>query len=211
MVYIRPANTKHIKNSALIGLILGDGTMNRPNSLYIRHGGRQLDYVNEKVEYLKIYLKPVVLRECIDKKGFKYRYAYYNNRKLQYLYKLIYKNGKKTITQKLLNRFTEVSLAFFYMDDGCLSLRKCKNKSGEWSGNYKSREIHLCVHSFSFEEAEMFRKMLKDKFGLIFRMTTDKGHPRLWCNTKNTKKMIEIVKPIVSQFKTMSYKLDLKY
>lgn len=211
MVYIRPANTTHIKNSALIGLILGDGSMNRPNTLYIRHGGKQLDYVNEKVEYLKAYLKPTSIRECIDKKGYKYRYAYYNNQQLRFLYKLIYKDRRKTITEKLLNRFTEISLAFFYMDDGCLSVRKNIDKNGDWTGGYKTRNIHLNIQSFNWDEAEAFRRMLENKFGLIFRITTDKGHPRLWCNTGNTIKMIEIVKPIVSQFKTMSYKLDLKY
>jgi len=211
MNYIKIAKTKHIKNSALIGLILGDGSMPGPKFLYIRHGGKQLDYVNEKVEFLKAYLRPKSLRDGIDKNGFAYRYAYYNDNSLIDLYKLIYSvDGKKKISEKLLNRFTLVSLAFFYMDDGCLSLRKYINKRGEWLGTYKSREIHLCIHSFSWIEAEMFRKMLKQKFDLSFGITTDKGHPRLWCNTENTKKMIKIIEPIVSQFKTMNYKLDLK-
>lgn len=211
---IRPANTKHIKNSALIGMILGDGSIQREKFLYLRHGSKQLGYVDEKIDYLKKYIMPKSVRTCIDKQGFRYRYAYYNEEKLKYLYNLIYKKRKgkmrKSITSTLLNRFTDVSLAFFYMDDGCLSLRKYK-KNGIWQGTYKSREIHLNVQSFNFAEAEMFKNMLKRKFDVEFRMTTDRGNPRLWCNTKNTKKMIEIVKPIVSQFMTMQYKLDLKY
>ena len=208
---MRPAKSKHEKNSALIGMILGDGSMNAPNTLYIRHGGKQLDYVNEKVEYLSRYMRPVSLRDGVTKDGYSYRYAYYNNRLLPYLHKGIYINGRKSVTPKTLNRFTDVSLAFFYMDDGCLSLRKQKGKDGCWNGNYKSREIHLNIQSFTFDEAELFQKMLEDKFGLVFRMTTDKGNPRLWCNTKNTLKVIDVVKPIVSRFPTMAYKLDLKY
>jgi len=201
----------HIIKSALIGIILGDASMTQPNMLYIRHGARQLDYVNEKVDFLKDYMEPVSLRSSIDKKGYKYRYAYYRNRKLSYFYKIIYKNKRKTITPELLNHFDKISLAFLYMDDGSLSLRKYKDKNGNWTGSYKSREIYLCTHSFSLNEVKMFIKMLKDKFGLRFRMTLDKGRPRIWCNTKNTKKIIEIVRPFISKFKTMSYKLDLKY
>lgn len=203
--------TSRIKNSALIGIILGDGSMIQPNMLYIRHGSQQLDYVNEKVYFLEDYMEPVSLRSSVDRQGYKYRYAYYRNRKLSYFYKIIYKNGRKTITPELLNHFDEISLSFFYMDDGCLSLRKYKDKNGNWAGSYKSREIYLCTHSFSLNEVKMLIRMLKDKFGLRFRMTIDKGCPRIWCNTKNTKKMIGIVRPLVSQFKTMSYKLDLKY
>lgn len=207
----REYKTRRIKNSALIGIILGDASMTQPNMLYIRHGGQQLDYVNEKVDFLEDYMEPLSLRSSIDKKGYKYRYAYYRNRKLPHFYKIIYKNRRKTITPELLNHFDEISLSFLYMDDGSLSLRKYKDKNGNWTGSYKSREIYLCTHSFSLNGVRMFIKMLKDKFDLRFRITFDKKHPRIWCNTKNTKKMIEIIRPIVSQFKTMSYKLDLKY
>lgn len=198
--------TKNI-NSALIGLILGDGSMTKQNVLYIRHGGRQLDYVNEKVYFLKNFIKPISLRSSIDKAGYTYRYAYFNDDKLSYFYNIIYKNGKKVITEELINNFDKISLSFFYMDDGCLSLRKYINKDGNWTGNYKSKEIYLCTHSFNLDEAKIFIKMLRDKFDLEFRMTLDKGHPRLWCNTKNTIKMLKIVSPIVSKFETMFYKL----
>lgn len=203
--------TERVIKSALIGMILADASMIQPNMLYIRHGARQLDYVNEKVYFLKSYISPTSLRSSVDKQGYKYRYAYYRSSKLPYFYKIIYKNGRKTITPELLNHFDKTSLSFFYMDDGSLSLRKYKDKNGNWTGGYKSREIYLCTHSFSPNEVKMFTRALKDKFGLKFRMTFDKACPRLWCNTKNTKKIIEIVRPIVSQFKTISYKLDLKY
>ena len=39
----------------------------------------------------------------------------------------IYKNGKKTITRKLVNRLDKRAIAIWYMDDGSLSNRKDKN------------------------------------------------------------------------------------
>lgn len=204
---MRPANSKHELNSALIGMILADGSMNSEKILYLRHGGKQLDYVNEKAEYLSNYLTPRSLRDSVDKKGYAYRYAYYNDSSLKFLHRKIYKDKKKVISPSILHRINAISLAFIYMDDGCLSLRKDKQKEGF----YKSREIHLNVQSFTKTEVIALQTRLKNKFGVEFRLTTDKGKPRLWCNTKNTIKFLEIVAPIVRQFPSMHYKLDLKY
>lgn len=204
---MKKAKTKHEFNSAMIGIILGDGSMPKKNCLYIRHGGKQLSYVDEKVEYLSNYLHPQSLRSSVDKNGYKYRYAYYNDFKLQYLYKDIYagKNNEKALKTSIINRINEISLAFIYMDDGCLSLR------GKKTGCIRSREIHLNVQSFSMHEVKQLRNHILNKFGIDFHITTDKGKPRLWCNTKNTIKFLEIVSPIVKEFPSMHYKLDLKY
>lgn len=201
------AKTKHEFNSALIGMILGDGSMLPTTKLYLRHGGNQLDYVNEKVEYLSKYIQPKSLRQSVDKNGFIYRYAYYNSKKLHYLYNSIYcgENNKKSLPQNIINRLTPISLAFLYMDDGCLSLR------GKNTGTIKSREIHLNVQGFTFEEVKRLKDFLLHKYNVDFHLTVDKGNPRLWCNTKNTLIFLSIVAPIVREFPTMHYKLDLKY
>ena len=200
------AKTKHEFNSAMIGIILFDGSMQKDHILYIRHGGKQLSYVDEKVEYLSKYILPKSLKTSVDKLGYTYRYAYYNCNDLRFLYKSIYKDGVKRLTPSLLNRFTPITLAFMYMDDGCLGLRKNPD-----NGCIKSREIHLNVQSFTKQEALLLKNFLLKNYGVDFHLTTDKGKPRLWCNTENTIKFLEIVAPIVKEFKTMHYKLDLKY
>lgn len=202
---MKKANTKHEFNSAMIGIILFDGSMINEKILYIRHGGKQLGYVDEKVEFLSKYAEPTTLRSSVDKLGYNYRYAYYNNEIFKHLYHSIYKNRKKTLSNKLLNRFTPITLAFMYMDDGCLGLRKSP------SGGYKSREIHINTQSFTMSEVKMLRDMIYKRYDIDFHITTDKGKPRMWCNTKNTIKFLEIVAPIVREFPTMHYKLDLKY
>lgn len=203
---MRKIKTKHEFNSAMIGIIMFDGSMQNENMLYIRHGGKQLSYVDEKVEYLSKYITPKSLRSSVDKKGYAYRYAYYNCSELKYLYNSIYIDGKKRITSKILNRFTPITLAFMYMDDGCLGLRKSRT-----CDCISSREIHLNVQSFTVHEVTMLKDFLLKKYNVDFHLTTDKGNPRLWCNTENTLKFLEIVAPIVREFKTMHYKLDLKY
>lgn len=201
-------DTKHKFNSALIGMILFDGSLSENKYLYIRHGGKQLSYVDEKVEFIKKYIKPRSIRTCTDKQGFVYRYAYYYDKRFKYLGKKIYKNGKKVLTKNILNRFDEITLAIMYMDDGCLGLRKDKKHPD----TYASREIHLNVQGFTFHEAEMLQHYLLKKWGVDFHLTKDHGHPRLWCNTKNTIKFLKIVAPVIwYNFPTLYYKLDLKY
>ena len=205
--------SKHEYNSAMIGMLLGDSyicELKNGYGMYIRHGGNQLSLVDDKVACLNAYLKPQTVAEKIDKKGYVYKYAYYNNASLKYLYENIYKNKVKIITKSILNRFNHISLAFFYMDDGSLSLRKYINKEGVWNGSYKSKEITLCVHNFSIDEITDFKQMLKEKFDLTFNIAKDGIYYRLWCNTKNTLKFIKIVEPIISSFKCVNYKIDLK-
>lgn len=198
---------QHDLNAALIGMILFDGSMSKANNLYLRHGGKQLTYVDEKVEYLKNYLTPKSLRTCIDKKGYAYRYAYYRNDSLRFLYKDIYINGRKTLTDNLLNRFNEITLAFMYMDDGSLVLHKDKNHPGQ----YKGREIYLATHSFSKDEVQKLQRYLFDKWSVQFRLSPEKQHYRLCCNSTNAIKFCNIIAPVVYCFPTLQYKLDFKY
>ncbi len=66
-------NNSHKLNSALIGMILFDGSMNGEKYLYIRHSGNQSSFVDEKVNFISKYLKPTSLRTSTDNKNFTYR------------------------------------------------------------------------------------------------------------------------------------------
>lgn len=200
-------NTKHDFNAALIGMILFDGSMVNDHCLYLRHGGNQLQYVDEKVNIISKYIVPNSIRTSVDKLGYTYRYAYYNNNLLKYLYNDIYKQGRKTLTKNILNRFNSITLAIMYMDNGCLCLRK----DPKYDNIYKSREIHLNVQSFTPYEVNMLQAYLRNVWDIDFHYTTDKGKPKLWCNTSNTIKFLNIAAPIVINFPSMHYKLDLKY
>ena len=200
--------TKHELNSALIGMILFDGSMVNDHCLYIRHGHKQFDYVDEKVKYISKYLQPKSLQSSVDKAGFAYKYAYYNCPKLKNLYKKIYINQKKVLTPQIIHRFTPITLAIMLLDDGCLALRKDPKRPDV----YKSREIMISVNSFLKHEVEMLVNHLKKKWDLEFHITTDRETPRIWCNTKNTIKYLKLVYPIIkNNFPSMLYKTDLKY
>ena len=50
-------NNSHKLNSALIGMILFDGSMDGEKYLYIRHSGNQSSYVDEKVNFRTLLSK----------------------------------------------------------------------------------------------------------------------------------------------------------
>lgn len=204
---VKKIENAHDFNSAMIGMILFDGSMPNEKYLYLRHGGNQLTYVDEKIDFIKDYLTPTTVRSAIDKNGFSYRYAYFNTDKLKYLYNKIYINGKKQLTDSILNRFDEITLAFMYMDDGSLVLHKDPKRTGE----YHSREIYLAVNNFTLHEVTKLQSLLKNKWNLNFRISQEKKGYRLCCNSENAIRFCSLVAPYIKNFPTMLYKLDFKY
>ncbi len=79
-------------------------------------------------------------------------------------------NGKKTITDNVLNKITEESLAFWYMDDGCLSYR---------DGYSQSPSIRINTQGFSKDVNDKLVNLLVNKFGISCHATKE---------TKNKKK-----------------------
>lgn len=204
---IKKIENAHDFNSAMIGMILFDGSMPSEKYLYLRHGGNQLTYVDEKIDFIKDYLIPTTVRSAVDKNGFSYRYAYFNTDKLKHLYNKIYIDGKKRLTDSILNRFDEITLAFMYMDDGSLVLHKDPKRPGE----YHSREIYLAVNNFTLHEVTKLQRLLKNKWDLNFRISQEKSGYRLCCNAENAIKFCSLIAPYVKNFPTMLYKLDFKY
>lgn len=204
---VKKITSAHDFNSAMIGMILFDGSMPSEKYLYLRHGGKQLNFVDEKIDFIKDYLTPTSVRTSIDKNGYSYRYAYFNTEKLISLYHKIYVNGKKRLTDEILNRFDEIVLAFMYMDDGSLVLHKDSKRLGK----YRSREIYLAVNSFTLEEIKKLQLLLKKRWGLDFRISKEKNSYRLCCNGTNAIKFCTLIAPYIKNFPTLLYKLDFKY
>ena len=179
---MKKVTTKHDFNAALIGMILFNGNIINDNILYIRCNGNDLNYIDEKVEFISEYLTPKCVKSSIDKYGSNYRYTYYKSSIFKNLYKKIYINNRKSLTKSILNRFNAITLAIMYMDTGCLSLRKDKNNPTV----YKAREIHLNLQFLSMNEIKMLQNQLRLRWDIDFHLTRDKGRLRLWCNTENT-------------------------
>lgn len=101
-------------------------------------------------------------------------------------YNAFYKNNKKVIPIQLLDQFTEISLAFMFMDDGTKT-----------NNSYK-----IATNCFSKKEIEIFSKFLYDKFNIETTIHKDNG---LYIKV-NSKKLFEyLISPYIID--SMKYKL----
>lgn len=167
--YIRKKNLKFniaiqlsdFQKQVLLGTLLGDASLKMGKgsvnpAIQCTHSIKQKEYCEYKTkifENLGAYCK-YHKRNIPDKRnGILYEdYMLYipANPELKYWYSCFYKNGKKVIPFELFEYFTEASLAFMFMDDGC--------KTGK---NYSIATI-----CFTKEELLEFRKFLFNKFNI---------------------------------------------
>lgn len=186
------------QKQVLLGTILGDtsfkvgkGSINP--AIQCSHSIIQKEYCEHKTEIFKslgAYCK-YHKRNVPDKRNGKYYedYTMYvpANPKLLEWYKLTYK-PKKVIPFELFNYFTEVSLAFMYMDDGC--------KTGN---NYS-----ISTNSFSKEDLIKFIAFLKEKFNIECTIRSDNT---IYIRANSRNLFTSLIKPYI--IPCMQYKLHL--
>lgn len=198
-------DTKHQANGAIIGMVLGDSGLRkyRNTAMLTRHKAAQRPYLEWKARLLRAYLGGVITE--FDNSGYPGVDWYVPaTRKLNWMYGWFYKNGKKQVSSHLLNRLTDLGLAIWYMDDGCLALQR-KN------GHIKARPFTIATHAFGWNGNRIIQDALAARWGLETRIIRDGSAHYIWGNTANTKRLIEIIQPYVSQVPTMLYKIDLQY
>ena len=109
------------------------------------------------------------------------------NPTLKSWYYSFYKDKIKIIPFDLFEYFTEVSLAFMYMDDG-----------------YKTQcSYGIATNCFTIEELNKFRIFLLEKFNL--ETSIHKGN-RLYILAKSAKRFTELISPYICN--CMKYKLQ---
>jgi len=193
----------------LIALLLGDGTISNNNVFKLTHCEKQLDYLQWKVKQLnnagirnngiKSYIKT-----CGYASGVPVFYSQLNIIPfIKVLRRVFYKQGKKVLgSRKLLNRLDARGIAIWYMDDGCINIRK---RNGKPVGFYI--RISLCKPK---AEVQIVINYFKEVWGINF-YTFHEGKKEdsysLCCGTQEGIKFINLVTPYVSQIPSMAYKI----
>ncbi len=193
--------------SLLVGMSLGDGCIKQPhNELVIQHSGKQLEYLDFKRHKLHSIFGgklPNIHKENHYLKSNNKHYVGYRigkaNKYFRLLYKLLYINGKKTFTKRVLNYLTPEAISYWYMDDGGIS----KNIN---NGKISSVECRLYTYC-SEEEANIILEYFKNTHNII-------GKKRLyrlnnsWIIVFNTKQSI-IFENLIRKYiiSSMQYKL----
>lgn len=200
--------TKESRN-LLIGLLLGDGTIQSNNVFKIAHAESQKDYLEWKIKQLKdagIRNDGVksYIKTCGYNSGVPVYYTQLNTIPfIKVLRRVFYKPVKTIGNRKLLNRLDAKGVAIWYMDDGHINIRK--DKSGRPMGFYI--KIATCLPK---EELQIIIDYFKEVWNINFYMFHEgkkENSYSLCCGTQEGLKFIEIVKPYVSQVPSMIHKI----
>jgi hypothetical protein len=191
---------------AIYGMLLGDSHIydDKRNNGLLRivatNGEKQMEYLQYKQAIFNGDGK--ICNAGIGSFGTVPSYHYFLNVDpyiSQQVRKDWFSTGKKVVSNLITNHITPMSLAFWYMDDGCLSYHE---SGSPW--------IRLNTQGFSYEENQVLVNILKDKFNIQAKVNKDKiakdGHQmyRIDLSVEMTKKFLEIVTPYMCY--SMKYK-----
>lgn len=181
------------QEEVLVGTILGDASLiKRETNAYM-----SCAHCLEKQEYTKYKAKIFESLHCTvfytSQKDKRTNKTYSRcvlrlpaNPELNKYYEMLYK-PKKVISKEILEKFTQVSLAFLFMDDGCGAEK-----------NYT-----LATNCFKREELEMFQTFLLEKFNLH---TTIRKDNTMYVKHRSLDLFTSLVEPYICD--CMRYKLN---
>lgn len=145
----------------LLGSLLGDGCLKinkgGKNAYYYElHGLKQKEYLIWKSQFLDIFDIKFYEYSTHDKRTCKT----YNsvliwskvNPMLTKYHNILYKGGKKTVSEELLNEFNVLGLAIWYMDNGYY--------------HYGDGRCGFGTDSFNYHEHIIIKNWLKKRFGI---------------------------------------------
>ncbi len=182
----------------LAGCLLGDGYISKRGAIQIEQGSTQKEYLFWKYNQLQS-LVSVQPHQVFRKKKNGEATSSYRFFLKQYFKRWrnkIYRNGKKVINSELLSLISPLSLAVWYMDDGC--------KKNEYTAV-------IATDAFSKNSLKKLRRLLKKKWNITTRIkvrkekSLTKRYERLTIGSYDLVRFNELIKTYVVP--TMTYKL----
>lgn len=155
---MRMSHIPQQETEIIYGTLMGDGSLIQQTNGFHRisftHGIRQKEYLDMK----RNLLPSIILQDHLNvsKNSFgtdQYHLGSISHKDLTNIYGLFYRFGHKAITRRILNKLTETSLLFWYLDDGSII-----KASGD--------TIILCTDSFSLSENKAIKQWFWQRWGL---------------------------------------------
>jgi len=197
----------------MIGLLLGDGnlqTFSKTGKTWrlrlIQGGENHFDYINHlRLLFDKWTVMNLTENHENSKTGKIYKKWYFNTLTFEQFaelgnafYPLDSKSGKrkKIIPVQLIEWISDLSLAYWFMDDG----------SSKWRNKVLS--LRFCTDSFSELEIDLLINIFKEKFHLnVTKTVNSKNKWRLYVGTENYQKIKEMIYPHIIH--SMRYKFPV--
>lgn len=168
----------------LLGHSIADGHLRRikNTSGVICHSTKQIRYFLWKYENLFRLcgnFKSSTRKSTVAKRGWvrEIRCSINTHPILNQFYDLIYKKGKKRITEEFLNQLDDLGLAVWFMDDGT------RDNPGS----------KFCTYGFPKEDVELFRDWLMEKYSISSSVQPSSNALRI--NAKSIKTFSNIITP----------------
>ena len=201
--------TKESRN-LLIALLLGDGTICSNNVFKLSHAEQQKDYLEWKIKQLNdAGIRNNGLKTYVKTCGYNIgANVYYTQLNIipfiKVLRRIFYKPKKVLGNRKLLNRLDARGIAFWYMDDGHINIRK--DKDGRPMGFYI--KIATCLPKGELQVIiDYFKEVWNVNF-YMFHEGKKEDSFSLCCGTKEGLKFINIIKKYVLQVPSMVHKIQ---
>ena len=183
----------------VIGSVLGDGHLYRPNTPKC-NSGFKVSHVDREYSYWKYdclkstgLFNPPTPRRRRDKETSwliqSRRDPFFTS-----LRAIFYPEGKKVVTVDLLERLTTLGMAVWYMDDGNLSLR---HTAHSWVSLRGYPRVSLATCDFTYQENEVIRDWFRKKYNLHFHINLN-PYPLLRLNpNKEVNEFVSLVEQYV--------------
>jgi len=200
-----------VARKLILGTSLGDGNIEsrkhfkKKARLRFSHCEAQGSYFLWKLDKLRPLLGEFRVAKRV-KKGFSNGIKWFACSKISkylfHIWKDIYSletgRPKKKIRMNVLNRLTSISIATWYMDDGCL-VRVKRN------GSFEVGAIRLATSGFAESGINLIRKFFKSKFGIEFNKLKSNS---ISAKGESARKFLSIVYSYVKEVPCLQYKIN---
>lgn len=192
--------TKQQRN-LLIALAIGDGYVSKHGTICVFHSSKQKEYVEHKFNLVRhLCTHSELLTRQVYTGDTQYGFTCKVTKFTKMLRKILYPNGVKKITRKLLNRLDASHLALWWMDDG-----HCHNEIYENTGNLRA-SISTLSTCISKEDNQIIIDWILETFGVKFGQRKMKNHYALVCRTREGRKLRNVIGNFV--IPSLKYKLS---
>ena len=169
-------NFTELDKAIMIGLIIGDGYLDNKGRLQVAHCTQQKEYCIYKAKLLhsvtggkdikvdKFSKTWTYKKNDVEIKVTNNEYYRFRRQSNSFLYfrDLMYPNNKKTITKEILDLMTPLSIALWWLDDGCLTVKYAYPDGKRVKCGYTLR---LCTYA-SKEENELIQNYFLEKYNM---------------------------------------------
>lgn len=186
------AKLNYFQQQVLIGLLLGNGSLQNVGKNYrfrFVQSEKRKDYLFNIYEILKYFVKtpPKLMVETRASKDqseeIVYNRWYFNTLSspcFSLYVQLFYRDGKKVITQEVLDLLDRQSLAYWFMDNGSIK-------------SEKSKGFRLCTDIYNQDEILELQNLLKTKFSLETSLAKQRNSYRFLIKAESHNHFMELI------------------